>query len=98
MKATSRLPERQDFHNRRATTCGKKSTLYPLSERQDFNLKSANKFCLSGSGKCYLFPQATAYALPAVIKILPRQAKRHVRQAIFKLLQITKIKIITLKS
>jgi hypothetical protein len=43
-----KLPERQDFHNRRSATCGTKTAPQPLPERQDAGKR---KSCLAGSGQ-----------------------------------------------
>jgi hypothetical protein len=47
-----------------------------LPERQDFKHKTTNKSCPVGQWSgVYLFPQVAAYALPAVMKILPFRQK-----------------------
>jgi hypothetical protein len=68
------LPERQDFHNRRSTTCGCEPKR-PLPERQDFNpfplplLFKNPAFQAAG-----FYHGTTAGQRPAVMKMKPYRA------------------------
>jgi hypothetical protein len=59
--------EKPNFHNRRSTTCGKKTTLIPARKAEHLFIKL--KFCLSGKFLDFaVVPQATLRS-PAVMKI-----------------------------